>query len=90
MVEEKIDLNYYVEYSDTPKEYKLIGIVSIYKDEKKYASFSMSNIDKNWYLYNDETVTEMELKKILEIYNSFLFIPCILIYENLNIEENKK
>ena len=50
----------------------------------------MSNIDKNWYLYNDETVTEMELKKILEIHNSFLFIPCILIYENLNIEKNKK
>ena len=82
MVEEKIDLKYYVEYSDAPKEYKLIGIVSIYKNENRYASFIQSTVDGNWYLYNDETVTDMKLEKILEIHNSFEFIPCILLYQN--------
>ena len=66
----------------------MIGIVSICKNDKKYACFAQSFIDGNWYLYNDERVLEIKLENILDIHNSFEFIPCILIYEDLNNEQN--
>ena len=82
IIEEKIDLNNYIEKTEISKNYELIGIVSISMREKKYVAFSKSPIDKKWYLYNDCEIQCVIFNFVLESHNRFNFyIPCILFYE---------
>ena len=85
LIEEKINLNNYIENNNANKEYELIGIVSISLRERKYIAFSKSPIDKKWYLYNDTEVNKINIDFTLKSHNQFNFyVPCILFYESLN------
>ena len=83
VIDEKIDLNNFIEDTHSPKNYELNGIVSISMREKKYVAFSKSPIDKKWYLYNDSEVQPVIFKFILESHNHYFnfYTPCILFYE---------
>lgn len=84
-IEEKINLNKYIEDENSIKEYELIGIVSISLRERKYIAFAKSPIDKKWYLYNDTKVNQINIDFTLKSHNQFNFyVPCILFYESLN------
>lgn len=84
-IEEKIDLTYLVEEKECPKNYQLIGIVSITKEDNKliYMSFCKSPIDKQWYLYNNEEVEQIDINEVIELHNNRNFIPCFLGYQAL-------
>ena len=84
LVQDKLNLNYYIEDSDSSNKYELIGIISIYIVEKKYVCFCKSPIDNRWHYYNDENVGETKLENVLNIHNSYQFIPCLLIYNYNN------
>ena len=83
-IDEKIDLNNFIENDHSPKKYRLIGIISIYLKEKRYVNFCQSPIDKKWYFYNNEKKVEdvnleEELKEDNKEENEF--IPTILVYK---------
>ena len=80
IVEEKIDLSDFVIKQNTPKHYRLTGIVSFNLKEQKYVSYCQSPIDNNWYLYNDEKVNLVFCEDILNNKNDN-DIPCILYYK---------
>ena len=83
-LEEKIDLDNYIEESHSPKKYKLIGIISIYFPEKRYVNFCRSPVDKKWYYYNNEKIVEeIKLEEVLKKHNKegIEYIPTILIYK---------
>lgn len=83
-IEEKIDLNSFIEDKNSPKKYELIGVVSISMREKKYIAFSRSPINKNWYLFNDSEVHPIDLNFVIKSHNRFNFYtPCILFYESI-------
>ena len=66
------------------KKYNIIGIVSLAMRERKYVSFSKSLIDEQWYLYNDQSVSQINfpfIKKSIEDYN--FYFPCILFYREV-------
>ena len=92
-IEDKLDLNNYIENKDSPKEYELIGIVSISKKEKIYIGFSKSPIDNQWYIYNEEKVDLIDINSVINNNNDLnLYIPCILFYNSIkkiNNEQNK-
>ena len=79
-VEEKIDLSNYIIKQNTPKKYRLTGIVSFNLQEQKYVSYCQSPIDNNWYWYNDEKVNLVFCEDILNNKNDN-DIPCILYYK---------
>jgi ubiquitin C-terminal hydrolase len=83
-LEEKIDLNNYIESAKAPKKFDLIGIVSISVRENKYVAFSKSPIDQNWYLYNDEKEVEQIDINLVKDNNTDLYsyVPCILFYKH--------
>ena len=84
-VQEKIDLNNFIEYDKAPKQYILIGIVSFGRQEKDYVSFCMSPVDKQWYYYCNENIQNAQLNTILNIHNNNMaYIPCILLYMRIN------
>ena len=84
LVEEKIDLSKYVENQSSLKYYQLGGIVSYDLNNKKYISFCMSPVDKQWYLYNDNEVEQFQIGNILQSHNnSKQYIPCILFYNSI-------
>ena len=77
-----INLEKYIEDSNR-KHFELIGIVSINLDEKKYISFCESTQKKEWYLYNDEKVSKINIDEIIDKHNEYnKLIPCILVYKN--------
>ena len=70
-LEEKIDLNNFIEESHSPKKYSLIGILSINLQDKKYVNFCESPIDKKWYFYNNEQkVKDIDLKEVFDKLNN--------------------
>ena len=72
----------YIEDSNR-KKFELIGIVSINLDENKYISFCESQQKNEWYLYNDEKVSKVDINEILNKHNEYKnLIPCILVYKN--------
>ena len=88
-IEEKINLNNYIEEIKAPKEYELIGIVSISLREIKYIAFCKSPIDHKWYLYNDIEVHPVSLDFVLKSHNNLHFYtPCILFYESIKNKIN--
>ena len=80
IVDEKIDLSNFIIRQNTPRQYRLTGIVSFNLKEQKYVSYCESPIDSNWYLYNDEKVNLVFCKDILNNKNGN-DIPCILYYK---------
>ena len=76
-LEEKVNLVNY-------KQYELMGIVSIYVQQKKYVCCSKSPVDQNWYYYEDEIIHKVDLKIIINNHNNMQFIPCILVYKEIN------
>ena len=74
----------YIENHSTPQLYQLYGIVSYYILQKKYVTFCISPIDKQWYFYDDDKVGRLNMNYILDIHNNNgEFIPCILLYKSI-------
>jgi ubiquitin C-terminal hydrolase len=84
IIEEKIDLTFFVEKEGSFKNYELIGIVSINSQNNQYISFCKSFVDNNWFYYSDEKgIIQIELNTILNMHNSnFTCVPLILLYNN--------
>ena len=82
MVEDKLDLTNYIEYSESPKKYELTGIVSIPNNKQMYVTFCKSPIDEEWYYYSNEEIIHKELNDVIKENNSN-FIPSILIYNSI-------
>ena len=82
-IEEEIDLdNNYIMNQKSSKRYKLTGIVSIFLKEKKYVSYCISPISKEWYFYNDEKVEDADINNIIQVHNiAQQFVPCVLAYK---------
>ena len=79
---EKIDLYNFIDNQKSPKKFELIGIISIYLEQKKYVSFCKSPVDKKWYFYNDENINLIDINEVLKKHNeSKGMIPCILLYK---------
>lgn len=82
ILNDKIRLENFVDNEKTPKNYELIGIVSISVIEKKYISICNSPVDNNWYLYSDENFKQVDISNIIKKHNeSKELIPSILIYK---------
>ena len=79
-IEEEINLENYILNKNSTKKYKLTGIVSILFKEKKYISYCISPITKEWFYYNDEKVEYINLDIILKHHENKENIPCILMY----------
>jgi ubiquitin C-terminal hydrolase len=88
IIEEKLNLIFFLEKKEFPNLYELWGIVSITKDNNKfkYVSFCKSPIDFNWYLYDDDkNAQKIDLIDIIELHNNKRkFIPCLLSYKILS------
>ena len=82
-IEEEIDLSDFIIIKKSSK-YILTGIVSIFLEEKKYISYCISPITKEWYYYNDEKVEYTNLYLILKKHQNNENIPCILMYSAIN------
>ena len=82
IVEENIDISQFLENKRSYSKYSLCGIVSISrKENNKYVCFGKSPVDKQWYLYNDEMVTDTNINYIINYNNNHEYIPCILLYQ---------
>ena len=82
LLNDKIQLENFVDNEKAPKNYELIGILSISINEKKYISICNSPVDNNWYLYNDENSKQVDINNIIKKHNeSKELIPSILIYK---------
>ena len=82
IVEENIDISQFLENQKSYSKYSLCGIVSISrKENNKYVCFGKSPVDKQWYLYNDEIVTDTNINYIIQSNNNQEYIPCILLYQ---------
>ena len=82
LIYDKIDLNNFIDMNESPKKFELIGIISIYLEQKKYVSFCRSPVDQKWYFYNDENINLIDINEVLKKHNeSKGMIPCILLYK---------
>jgi ubiquitin C-terminal hydrolase len=82
IIEENIDISQFLENKRSYSKYSLCGIVSISrKENNKYVCFGKSPVDKQWYLYNDEIVTDTNINYIINSNNNHEYIPCILLYQ---------
>ena len=80
-VDNNLNLDKFIEYKNSLRNYILTGIVSFSLNDKKYVSFCRSPVDFKWYLYNDDIIQPIEIKNILLNHNNNnQYIPCILIY----------
>ena len=85
IVSENLNLSSFIENTNSPIHYQLIGILSYYLNERKYVSFCVSPVDKQWYVYNDEKVSSININTILNFHNSNIkLIPCILVYKSIH------
>ena len=83
-VEEYIDISQFIENQKSISKYTLCGIVSIStKENNQYVCFGKSPVDKQWYLYNDENVTDTNINDIIHFNNNHEYIPCILLYQHM-------
>ena len=82
-----IDLTNFIESKNRSMVYELTGIVSITKEQNNFifVCFCKSPIDKQWYLYKDEEVQNINLNTVLYWHNlNNNYIPCILGYQIKN------
>ena len=85
LIEEKLDLEKFIENKNSPTKYELVGIVSISLSDKKYVAHSKSPIDNNWYYFNDLKVQKIEHDNVIKVINNnYYYIPCILVYKSIN------
>ena len=84
IVEEKINLDKFIENKNGPRFYELIGIVSIYMNEKRYVSCCKSPVDQQWYYYDNDTVSKVDFNVVINNHNNNNFIPCLLVYNESN------
>ena len=84
LIEEKLDLQKFIEDKNSPTKYELVGIVSIKLGDKKYITICKSPIDNNWYYFNDIKVQIIEYDNVFKtINNSKYYSPCILAYKSI-------
>ena len=85
-IEEKIDINQYLENKDSSSKYQLTGMTSIEMKDKNqnYVSFCMSPTDKKWYKYKDENIESIQIDNVIKSHNNYDFIPCILVYKGFS------
>jgi len=90
VIEQKINLDKYIEKKSAPSYYELNGIVYYDLNKKKYNAFCVSPVDKRWYLYDDENVNLIEFEIFINMYKtSKIFIPFILLYNSEANNRNK-
>ena len=82
LVEDKINLNNFIELTNTPRLYELTGIVSIYMNEKRYVCCCKSPVDNQWYYYDNENVSNVDFNIVMKNHNNCSFIPCLLLYKS--------
>ena len=76
---EDLNLMNYVEIKNTGFNYNLIGVIT-HLQEGDYISFCKNPIDKKWYEYKNENISEViNFKEQIVDYN----IPYILIYQKI-------
>jgi len=81
IIEEKIDLTFFVENQQSCKNYELNGIVSFKSDNPQIVSFCKSPLDNNWYCYSEEFIGQVQLNQVLMQHNNNMYIPSILLYK---------
>jgi hypothetical protein len=87
-LEEKINIQQFIDLQNAISLYQLIGVVSIDLNNKKYVSFCMSPVDHNWYLYKDEEIQQLSIIQVLSLHNySSQYIPCILNYQSIPLKK---
>lgn len=83
---DKIDLNNFIDIKGSPKRFELVGIISIYLEQKKYVTFCKSPVDKKWYIYSDDNIVLIDINEVLKKHNdSKEMIPCTLLYKTVDI-----
>jgi ubiquitin C-terminal hydrolase len=84
-LDEKIDLNNFVENNQISRRYELIGIVSIsHRMVNNYVSLCKSPVDNNWYLYENQNIELKTLDYVISEHDTDKdsdCIPCILVYQ---------
>ena len=90
LIEKEIDLSKYLKDRESPKKFKLNGIVCIDPKEKKYVFCCKSSIDNKCYFYDDENVEFISDNEIdindLKSKNKKSYIPCILYYKSCEVK----
>ena len=90
VIEQRINIDKFVENKNAPSSYDLNGIVYYDLNKKKYNAFCVSPVDKRWYLYDDENVNLIEFEIFINMYKtSKIFIPFILLYNSEANNRNK-
>lgn len=79
-LEESININ---DDQNSLLQYQLIGIVSIDVKNRKYVSFCKLFEDQQWYLFNDETFSQINQEQVI-LYDVNKYIPSILFYKSFN------
>ena len=81
-LEEIINLKKYINVNDKNIKYELIGIVSIDVKNKKYVSFCKL-LDQQWYLFSDETFSQVQQNQVIQDNDNNSYIPSILFYKSI-------
>ena len=85
LIEEKLNLQKFIEKKNSPTNYELIGIISMQLRDKKYIANCKSSIDNNWYYFNDINVQKIEYDNVIKSNNNNnYYVPCILVYKSIN------
>ena len=81
VIEPKINLEKFIENKTAPLEYELNGIVFFDLSKNKYNALSLSPVDKNWYLFDDENVCLFSFNNFNYMYTqNRIYKPYILLY----------
>ena len=79
-LEEKIDLIQYLDNKGAFSKYQLSGVVSVYLNKNKYVCFGKSPVDKQWYIYDDNIVSNTNINEVINYNSNYGYVPCILLY----------
>ena len=82
ITEESIDISKSLENNNCYSKYILCGIVSYQVDNNKYVCFGKSPVDNQWYLYDDDIVSNCDINMVINYNNNYKFIPCLLLYRH--------
>ena len=82
-LEYNIDIDPFLEAKQSFKKYELHAVVSLNRNNNKYVCFGQSPVDKQWYLYDDENVDNIDINNVFDLHNNkWAYIPCILLYKS--------
>ena len=79
-LEEKIDIIQYLDNKGAYSKYQLSGVVSVYLNKNKYVCFGKSPVDKQWYIYDDNIVSNTNINEVINYNSNYGYVPCILLY----------